>query len=122
MKVTATDLRRYYKLYGIRHKKIRKKLKPLNLESPVRRLQAAKLRATVLSRMREGYSIIFLDEAVFTAKHTTETCWQPPGRTGFFRLPAIDGRCVASLAAIELREGRVLHRETLTAFQHTDVI
>jgi hypothetical protein len=72
--------------------------------------------------MREGYSIIFLDEAVFTAKHTTESCWQPPGRAGFYQLSTLDQRCVASIAAIELRVGKVLHRETLTAFTHADVI
>ena len=72
--------------------------------------------------MSRGCSIIYVDEATFSAKTNKEECWQPPGENSFFNLTDLDFRCVACIAAIELRTGKLHSRETLTALQHTDVI
>ena len=120
--LTVKNLQYVYKLYGVRMKKIRRILPSLGEISPLRRLQVSKLKAEVLSRMRRGHSIIYVDEACFSAKSNKEQCWQPPGENQFLNLTDLDQRCVACIAAVELRTGKLHSRETLTALQHTDVI
>ena len=88
--ISTYALRKYYHTFGVRKKKISRKMVSIKHESPIRVLQVDQLRCKVRKLMEEGVSIVYLDEAVFSAKGNHGTTWQNPGKQDFLQLKSVD--------------------------------
>ena len=79
IKVTPRRMSSIYKSMGIKKRKLRKFVPKNHQETPLRLLRLEKLRDKVITLMRGGHLLIFVDECTFSPKSYASTVWQMPG-------------------------------------------